>query len=214
MFTTSETTGKLDAALAKAQASVQAALKDKVNPAFRSKYADLSAVWEACREALTDNGVNVTQWPLHSEDNRLHLVTRLGCEGEWMQAEFSLPVGKQDAHGYGSATTYAKRFALAAAVGVVADEDDDGNAASSKDEKGKEEKPRTRVRVESASGTAPPPPPAAPPAVLRDQVVKLYFALPDALRQKFLTIASIETIDDLPDEKLAKALKVIPGLAA
>jgi hypothetical protein len=43
---------------------------------------------------------------------------------------------KHDAHGYGSATTYAKRFSLAAAVGVIVDDDDDGNAASGKDKNG------------------------------------------------------------------------------
>jgi hypothetical protein len=130
MFRTSESTAAIDAALAKAQSRIQAAVKDKTNPAFRSKYADLPAVWDACRDALTSNGISVTQWPLHSEDNRLHLVTRLACGGEWMMCEFSIPADKQNAHGYGSAITYAKRFSLAAAIGVVADEDDDGNAAS------------------------------------------------------------------------------------
>lgn len=135
MFRTSDGTAKLDAALAKAQSQIEAASKDKVNPAFRSKYADLTAVWEACRTALTANGISISQWPVHSDDNRLHLITRLACDGEWMMCEFSIPTSKQDAHGYGSATTYAKRFALAAAVGVVADEDDDGNAASNRPER-------------------------------------------------------------------------------
>lgn len=130
MFRTSEQTDKLDAALAKAQSQIDSASKDKVNPAFKSKYADLTAVWEACRAALTGNGISVSQWPVHSDDTRLHLITRLACEGQWMMCEFSIPADKQNAHGYGSAITYAKRFSLAAAIGVVADEDDDGNAAS------------------------------------------------------------------------------------
>jgi hypothetical protein len=129
-FETSTETEKLDAALAKAQGEIQAAAKDKTNPAFRSRYADLSAVWEACREALTRNGISITQWPTHGEDGRLHIVTRLACAGQWIRAHFSMPVPKQDPHGYGSAITYAKRYTLAAAVGVVADEDDDGNAAA------------------------------------------------------------------------------------
>lgn len=130
MFQTSESTAKLDAALAKAQGEIEAAAKDKVNPAFRSKYADLTAVWAAIRPALSKHGIAVTQWPSHSEDNRLHLITRLAHDGEWMRCEFSIPVDKSNSHGYGSAVTYAKRFSLAAAVGVVADEDDDGNAAA------------------------------------------------------------------------------------
>lgn len=130
MIETSETTAKLDAALAKAQGEIEAASKDKVNPAFRSKYADLTAVWAAIRPALSKHGISVTQWPIHSDDTRLHIVTRLAHDGEWIRAHFSIPVVKQDPHGYGSATTYAKRFSLAACVGVVADDDDDGNAAT------------------------------------------------------------------------------------
>lgn len=138
MLETSQTTTKLDEALAKAQAEVSAAVKDHTNPAFRSKYADLASIMDACRAALTSNGIALTQWLVHRDDNRLGIVTRLACAGEWMQATWSMPVSKSDAHGYGSAATYARRYALAAAVGVVADEDDDGNAASEK------QKPQTK----------------------------------------------------------------------
>lgn len=129
MIETSETTAALDEAMAKAQSRIQAAAKDKLNPHFKSKYADLSSVWEACRDALTSNGVFISQWPVHSEDGRLHLVTRLAHKGEWLKARFSIPVGRQDAQGYAAALTYAKRMCLSAAVGVVADDDDDGNTA-------------------------------------------------------------------------------------
>lgn len=145
-FETSQTTAKLDAALAKAQGEIEAAAKDKVNPAFRSKYADLTAVWAAIRPALSKHGIAVTQWPLHSEDNRLHMLTRLAHDGEWIKGEFSIPVDKANSHGYGSAVTYAKRFALAAAVGVVADEDDDGNGAAGKDRAGPHSPDKTASR--------------------------------------------------------------------
>lgn len=136
-FETSDTTAKLDAALAEAQGHIEAALKEKENEAFKrggkaSKYADLNAVWTAARPALAAAKIAVTQWPVHSEDGRLHMVTRIAHEGEWMRAEFSIPVTNPNAHGYGGAITYARRFCFAAAVGVVTDEDDDGNAASSK----------------------------------------------------------------------------------
>lgn len=134
MFETSVETEKLDTALAKAQAEIKSAAKDANNPAFKSKYADLASIFNACHEALAKHGVSVTQWPLHSTDGRLHLVTRLAFAGQWFRAEFSMPLAKQDAHGYGSATTYARRYSLAAAVGVVADEDDDGNGASGRGE--------------------------------------------------------------------------------
>ena len=130
MFEASPQTAKLDAALAKAQGEIEPAIKDKVNPAFRSKYADLSACWAAARPALSKHGISLTQWPIHSDDGRMHLVTRLAHDGEWIKCEFSIPVSKPDAHGHGSAITYLKRFALSACLGLVADEDDDGNAAS------------------------------------------------------------------------------------
>ena len=135
MFETSQTTAKLDAALAKAQGEIEAAEKSAENEAFKragkaTRYADLTAVWNAIRGPLSKHGITVTQWPVHSDDNRLHLVTRLAHDGEWMKCELSIPMTKMDAHGFGSAMTYAKRYGLAAAVGVVADEDDDGNAAA------------------------------------------------------------------------------------
>lgn len=158
-FATSDTTDKLDAALSKAQGEIVAASKDKTNPHFKSKYADLASVWEACRGALTKNGINVTQWLLHSEDGRLHIVTRLACGGQWLRGHFSIPVSKPDAQGYGSATTYAKRFALAAAVGVVADDDDDGNAASARPTNGSHQE---RRQNSNGNGHTPQPPKNTP----------------------------------------------------
>jgi hypothetical protein len=52
--------------------------------------------------------------------------------GEKMSAGvLHVPATKQDAQGYGSALTYARRYSLMAACGI-APEDDDGNAASNK----------------------------------------------------------------------------------
>lgn len=134
MIETSESTAKLDAALAKAQGDFQAAIKDSNNPAFKSKYADLSAVMEAIRPALIKHGISVTQWPVHSEDDRVHMVTRIAHDGEWMRGQFSMPVMKKDAHGYGSIVTYLRRYCIASCFGVIADLDDDGNIASGRTE--------------------------------------------------------------------------------
>jgi hypothetical protein len=65
---TSATTAALDEALAKAQGEIEIAGKDKVNPAFRSRYADLTSMWTAARPALTKHCIAVTQWPLASTD--------------------------------------------------------------------------------------------------------------------------------------------------
>ena len=130
MFETSPTIASLAKALSAAQGEVEGAVKGKANPAFRSKYADLAAVWDACREALTKHGLAVVQSPGPCADGRMEMTTMLAhASGEWMRGTLTIPLGKADAHGYGSAVTYSRRFALAAFVGV-APEDDDGNAAA------------------------------------------------------------------------------------
>lgn len=130
MIEQSESIAALAKALVAVQGSVEGAVKGKVNPAFKSKYADLSSVWEACREPLVANGLSVVQFPGEMVDNRMTLTTQLNHEsGEWMRCTLSIPLTKADAQGYGSAVTYARRYALAAVVGVCP-EDDDGNAAA------------------------------------------------------------------------------------
>ena len=127
---TSDSIKELATALAKAQAVMAGAKKDSTNPHFRSKYADLASIWEACRDALTSNGIAVVQMTRARPEDVVIVETRLlHSSGEWIEGELLVPVMKADAQGYGSAITYARRYALAAAVGV-APEDDDGNAAA------------------------------------------------------------------------------------
>jgi hypothetical protein len=126
----SESIASLAAALVKAQAKIGVALKDKNNPFFKSKYADMSSVVEAIKGPVSENDLAYTQI-LHDADNAAKVETViLHSSGEWLSCGvISVPVSKHDAQGYGSAITYARRYSLSAAFGVVAD-DDDGNAAA------------------------------------------------------------------------------------
>lgn len=125
----SENIAALAAALSKAQAEIEGAVKDKSNPAFRSKYADIGAVWDAVRGPLAKHDLAVVQMP-HSDPTTFWLTTRLmHSSGEWLEGDYPLNPVKHDPQGYGSAITYARRYALMAVLGV-APEDDDGNAAS------------------------------------------------------------------------------------
>jgi len=127
----SEHINELAAALAKAQGAIQPAAKDRENPAFRSRYADLTSIWEACRGPLSDNGLSIVQFPVDAEPGRVALeTTLLHASGQWLRERVSTRLTKDDPQGVGSALTYLKRYALAAVAGVVADDDDDGNAAS------------------------------------------------------------------------------------
>ena len=130
MFETSPTIAALAKALSAAQGEVEGAVKGKKNDHFGNKYADLAAVWDACREALTKHGLAIVQSPGPCADGRMEMTTMLAhSSGEWMRGTLTIPLAKVDAQAYGSATTYARRYALAAFVGV-APEDDDGNAAA------------------------------------------------------------------------------------
>lgn len=126
----SETIASLAGALSKAQAKIEGAKKDSNNPHFKSKYADLASVWDACREALTSEGLSIAQMPGACASGQMEMTTMLmHSSGEWIRETLTIPLQKVDAQGYGSASTYARRYSLAAMVGVAPD-DDDGNAAS------------------------------------------------------------------------------------
>lgn len=120
-------------ALSKAQGVMKHALKDKKNPFFKSNYADLSSVWDACREALAANGLAVTQLPRPGSCNSgVELVTLLGhASGQWIKSVMPVMSKSQDAQGIGSGLTYSRRYSLSAMLGICADDDDDGNAAVS-----------------------------------------------------------------------------------
>lgn len=121
-------------ALSKAQGTMSGAKKDSANPFFKSKYADLTSVWEACREALSKNEIAVFQ-KTGFVDGMFGVITKLQhSSGEFEEGFFpvAVPVTAK-AQEMGSAVTYARRYALAAMVGV-APEDDDGNAAQSSKE--------------------------------------------------------------------------------
>jgi hypothetical protein len=113
-----------------AQKAFGPALKSSTNPHFRSRYADLSACVEAVIDALNDNGLGLIQ-TTHPCDHGVTVETILVHEsGATMSSGLlHVPASKQDAQGYGSALTYARRYSLMAICGI-APEDDDGNRAS------------------------------------------------------------------------------------
>lgn len=126
----SDSIKELAAALAKAQTKMGGARKDKNNPAFKSKYADLSSVTEAIDSAIPEFGLAYVQVSHDRPEAAAIETIILHASGEWLSCGIvSVPVTKHDAHGFGSALTYARRYSLSAGFGVVP-EDDDGNAAA------------------------------------------------------------------------------------
>jgi hypothetical protein len=119
---------ELAAALAKAQASIKGAVKDSANPFFKSKYADLASVWDACRKPLTDNGLSVVQFP-RLANGMVEVTTMLmHSSGQFLSDDLNAEPKDTSPQGIGSTITYLRRYALAAVAGV-APEEDDGEAA-------------------------------------------------------------------------------------
>lgn len=122
-------TPELFAALAKAQAEIENASKNAANPHFRSRYADLAEVLNTVRPVLAKHGLSVMQSTAF-DGVMVSVETVLAhASGGSVSSTASCVPAKTDAQGVGAATTYLRRYALAAIAGV-AQEDDDGNSAA------------------------------------------------------------------------------------
>lgn len=120
---------ELVAALAKAQGKMGNAKQDKTNPFFKSKYADLASIMEACRKVLSEHELAVIQTSCPVDGVNMLITTLAHSSGQWMKALLPINPIKNDPQAMGSAMTYMKRYALAAIVGI-ATEDDDGERAT------------------------------------------------------------------------------------
>lgn len=131
---TSNTIDKIAEALASAQSQMKGASKDSINPAFKSKYADLSSVIDACRPALSSNGIAYSQSLEKNGDDYTMKTILMHKSGEFI--EYFFPVVLPEMKGnvgqlmqvLGSVCSYARRYSLMSAVGIAMD-DDDGEAA-------------------------------------------------------------------------------------
>jgi len=127
-MTHSDAINEIATALAKAQGVIKGASKDAANPFFKSKYADLASVWDACRKALTDNGIAVVQ-SVGAVENKVRVSTMLvHASGQWFADDLLMTPKEDTPQAIGSCATYGRRYALAAFAGV-APEDDDAEAA-------------------------------------------------------------------------------------
>lgn len=132
----SEQINEIGAALAKAQKVMKGAKKDSANPFFKSKYADLASVADACRDALADNGIAVVQPPSAGDDGRVSVETMLvHSSGQWMSETLTVKPKDDGPQALGSVITYLRRYALAAFAGVAPEDDDAESAEGRKDAK-------------------------------------------------------------------------------
>ena len=144
MLTTSENVNEIAAALAKAQGAMDNANKDRSNPAFKSKYADLAAVREATSGPLSANGIAVLQGASTTADG-VSVETRLiHVSGQWIACTIAAAPKDYTPQSIGSAITYLRRYGLMSMAGI-APEDDDGNAANGRNDAPAPSWPRREV---------------------------------------------------------------------
>jgi len=123
--------GKLFDSLAKSQLEMCVAKTDKVNPYFKSKYADLASVVRSSRPYLSKHGLSVIQRTDLNKSGELLMYTRLcHSSGQWIESNIHINPVKSDIQSLGSYLTYIKRYMYSAITGTVSsDEDDDGEIA-------------------------------------------------------------------------------------
>ena len=127
----SDETKDIAQALSKAQSQIQNASKDSRNPHFNSDFASLAAIINATRDVLAANSLSVVQATVPMGQELMLVTTLAHSSGQWFRSYTPVLSTKKDAQGMGSGITYARRYALAAIVGIT-QEDDDGNSASQK----------------------------------------------------------------------------------
>ena len=130
---------ELFTALSKAQSEMAHAEKGKVNPAFGSKYAELSDVIDATLNVLNLHGLCVIQMPTIAGETYI-LKTTLG-HTSGQSITFDTPIVVKDPknpQSFGSGVTYARRYALSSLCCIAQDDDDGNNANKSPAEKKKE----------------------------------------------------------------------------
>jgi len=124
---TSQDIKEIASALFIVQSNLEKASKDALNPHYNKKYADLASVWDACRDALIKGEITVIQAPGLDETGTAFVETMLlHKSGQFIKSRAASKPTKQDPQGIGIATTYLRRYGLAAMLGIT-QEDTDGH---------------------------------------------------------------------------------------
>ena len=136
----SESIDNILPAITKVQLGIERVTKSARNDYFKSNYADLNAVMDACKKLYNDNGITVIQAVDHDEHGEFVETTLMHESGQYIASRMKLRATKEDMQAYGSAVTYARRYTLQT-ITFLGAEDDDANEASGKQATKSEAKP-------------------------------------------------------------------------
>jgi hypothetical protein len=130
---TSETTAEVFAAIVAANEKLTNPPKTQDVSAGQKRYsfAPLPEIIDLVRPVLREYGLAVVQEAKADPGHSAGVATRIiHTSGEWIEFDPLFLPSALDAQGFGSATTYARRYQLCAALGIAADEDDDAEEAT------------------------------------------------------------------------------------
>lgn len=171
----SRSLGQLAAALARAQTKIKNARADVQNSHFKNSYADLGAIFDACRVELAAQDIAVVQRP--SAAGALVTVETLLIHksGEWIASSLTLQAANPGPQPVGSCITYARRYSLSSMVGIAPDDsaedrDDDGNSGQGLPESGGYRRPSQITPIDPGPSGAVP---AGPKKLSQDQIKRL-----------------------------------------
>ena len=205
---TSEHVNEIGKAMACVQGEMRPAIKDSNNPFFKSKYSNLTSVWDSIREPLMKNQISVFQ-DVFTTEHGVSVTTKLvHASGQWIDfGPLEIPLSKRDAQSIGSATSYAKRYSLSAACGVVTDDmDDDAEIAMNRN--GKPEKVKEEKKEQPKSEPVP---------ITKQQIKELYdlseICAPDYFSKimKYLQESGVKTLEDIMSDRYEK---IVAGMRA
>jgi hypothetical protein len=191
----------LFSALAKAQADMQIAKTENLNPFYKSKYADLNSVVKASREYLTKNGLCVIQRILTNDSNQMFLFTRLcHSSGQWIESKMPITPPKSDVQSIGSYITYLRRYNYASMVGVTSSEEDDDGEETMKTirkDSGKKEKKYSTIK-------------SFPINEEQIKIIKEMLSdLDSSEEEKLLNWAQVKSIQSIPSSKFESILQAL-----
>jgi hypothetical protein len=142
--------------------------RDATNPHFKSKFLSLEGLMDAVLPVANNWGLVITQFPTgvetpHGTVPALRTRITHAESGEFLEDVMLLLPERDGPQAQGSALTYARRYSLMAALGLVADEDDDGNAATQSGLGEPQPLRADRPSGGSSSGASPKPELVTPP---------------------------------------------------
>ena len=203
----SRETAELNTALAKAYSEYSPITYNRINPYYKSEYADLEVIMDMVRPILAKNGLVVTQRTLLEVSGTTILQTRLWhSTGQWIESRARIIPSKNDYHTYGSAMSYMKRYQIMAMLNItvtddIADDDAELQQASSKEIFSKGTALNTKYNPKHESQET----------ITKEQLEELTYELKnyDDLAEDIMDTFRLQSLADMPKSKYMSSMERI-----